>query len=89
MVRTEAYWGILAEVIVVTVSGTVPLFNHDTAEYVTISTAPVCVDWQVSTSPNMTSPVSSGRAYTSSDIDYTIKVLMTTLTCNSKLTQCR
>ena len=58
----------------ITVSGTAPLYNHDTNEYVSVSTSPVCVNWQVSTSPNMTSPVSSGTAYTSSDIDYTIKV---------------
>lgn len=58
----------------VTVTGTVPVFNHDEAEYVSVSTAPVCVNWQVSTSPNMTNPVSQGQAYTSSDIDYTVKV---------------
>ncbi|KAK5939260.1 hypothetical protein PMZ80_008563 [Knufia obscura] len=63
----------------VTVSGTVPLFNHDTEEYVSISTAPVCVDWQVSTSADMAKPVTSGRVYTSSDIDYTIKVEATKL----------
>lgn len=58
----------------VTVSGTAPLFNHNTNDYVSVSTAPVCVNWQISTSPNMTGPVNSGQAYTSSDIDYTIKV---------------
>lgn len=58
----------------ITVSGLAPLYDHSTERYVSVSTAPVCVDWQISTSPNMTNPVNSGRAYTSSDIDYTIKV---------------
>lgn len=58
----------------VTVTGTVPLYSHEHNEYVSVSAAPVCVNWQVSTSPNMTTPVSQGTAYTSSDIDYTIKV---------------
>ena len=58
----------------VTVSGTAPLFNHYSSANVSVSTAPVCVDWQISTSPEIGDIVNSGRAYTSSDIDYTIKV---------------
>ncbi|KAK5069213.1 hypothetical protein LTR64_008633 [Lithohypha guttulata] len=66
-------------ILVLTVTGLVPLFNHDTSEYVAVSTAPVCVNWQISTSPAMSSPVNQGTVYTSSDIDYTIKVEATKL----------
>lgn len=58
----------------VTVEGTVPLYNHDTLQYVQASSHPVCVDYEVSTSSDLSEPVSQGRAYTSSDIDYTIKI---------------
>lgn len=68
----------------VTVTGTVPLYNHDTEQYIAADTNPVCVDWKVwkqiastnGTSLNGTSvgpTVSSGTAYTTSDIDYTVK----------------
>ncbi|KAI6868168.1 hypothetical protein KC323_g3162 [Hortaea werneckii] len=57
-----------------TVRGTVPLYNHELLEYVYTSTSPVCVSYAVSTDRNMSNVVSSGRAYTSSDIDYTVKV---------------
>ncbi|KAI7214329.1 hypothetical protein KC333_g6075 [Hortaea werneckii] len=57
-----------------TVQGTVPLYNHELLEYVYTSTSPVCVSYAVSTDRNMSNVVSSGRAYTSSDIDYTVKV---------------
>ena len=39
-----------------------------------VSTAPVCVDYSVATDSTMEDVVSSGVAYTSSDIDYTLKV---------------
>jgi len=42
--------------------------------YALISTAPVCVNWRISTRPDIGMPVSSGQVYTSSDIDYTVKV---------------
>ncbi|KAF2086211.1 alkaline phosphatase-like protein [Saccharata proteae CBS 121410] len=57
-----------------TVSGTVPLFNHDTEEYIRVSTAPVCVNYKVATDSAMQDCVDSGTAYTTSDIDYTLKV---------------
>ncbi|KAF9638957.1 Alkaline phosphatase D-related protein [Lasiodiplodia theobromae] len=63
----------------VTVSGTVPLFNHDMQEYVRVSTAPVCVNYKVATDRKMEKVVHSGQAYTSSDIDWTIKVEATGL----------
>ncbi|KAJ3580041.1 hypothetical protein NPX13_g515 [Xylaria arbuscula] len=58
----------------VTVSGYVPLYDHSTEEYVLSSNAPVCIDWKVGTSETLEKIVDSGTAYTSSDIDYTIKV---------------
>jgi alkaline phosphatase D len=59
----------------VTVEGLVPYFSHETEKYIKSSTAPVCVEWKVSFHQKMTSAVvASGRAYTTSDIDYTIKV---------------
>jgi alkaline phosphatase D len=59
----------------VTVEGTVPYFSHETERYIKASRAPVCVDWKVSLSPDMSGQaVSQGKAYTTSDIDYTIKV---------------
>ncbi|KAI0868066.1 PhoD-like phosphatase [Hypoxylon argillaceum] len=58
----------------VTVSGYVPLYDHSTEEYVAASNAPVCVDWEIGTSKDLKHVVDSGTVYTSSDIDYTIKV---------------
>ncbi|KAH7398714.1 PhoD-like phosphatase-domain-containing protein, partial [Phaeosphaeria sp. MPI-PUGE-AT-0046c] len=59
----------------VTVEGLVPYFSHETKKYIAASKAPVCVDWKVSNNQNLTGEVtSSGRAYTTSDIDYTIKI---------------
>lgn len=58
----------------VTVSGYVPLYDHSTEQYVTKSDSPVCVDWKISASKSFEDIVDSGTAYTSSDIDYTVKV---------------
>ncbi|KAI1175008.1 PhoD-like phosphatase [Nemania sp. FL0916] len=58
----------------VTVSGYVPLYDHSTEQYVAASNSPVCVDWKIGTSKDLKHTVDSGTAYTSSDIDYTIKV---------------
>ena len=63
----------------VTVEGTVPLYNHDTQEYVRASANPVCVEWIVATDSELNDVVSGGQAFTSSDIDYTIKVEATGL----------
>ncbi|PPJ58391.1 hypothetical protein CBER1_08094 [Cercospora berteroae] len=54
-----------------TVSGYVPLYNHGPKQ---VSTAPVCAEWRVSRTSDFENVESSGTAYTSSDIDYTIKV---------------
>jgi alkaline phosphatase D len=58
----------------VTVSGYVPLYSHETAEYVKASKAPVCVEYKVAIDRGFKTCIDSGRVYTSSDIDYTIKV---------------
>lgn len=58
-----------------TVSGTVPLYNHNTDEYVEASSNPVCVEYVVSENEDLSDPVTDGKAYTSSDIDYTVKVI--------------
>ena len=57
-----------------TVSGYVPLYNHGPAVPADVTTAPICVEYKVSTSPNFTLVADGGIAYTSSDIDYTVKV---------------
>lgn len=68
----------------VTVEGTVPVYNHDTETYIEADANPICVEWAVwrQTSENGTSSngtyagpaESSGTAYTTSDIDFTVKV---------------
>jgi alkaline phosphatase D len=59
----------------VTVEGLVPYFSHETEKYIKASNSPICVDWTVSQSPDMSGDsTSNGRAFTTSDIDYTIKV---------------
>lgn len=69
-----------------TVEGTVALYNHDTESYIQADRSPICVDWAVfpydeTWANNDTKAgfagtakeVASGKAYTTSDIDYTIK----------------
>ncbi|KAG6006996.1 hypothetical protein E4U21_006516 [Claviceps maximensis] len=66
----------------VTVDGTAHLWSHETEKYVKADPHPVCVEWKVylgheslyiaGTAPRK--PVTSGTAYTTSDIDYTVKV---------------
>lgn len=58
----------------VTVEGTVPYYNHDTEEYIRAASKRACVDYKVSTDKSLRSVVSRGRAYTTSDIDFTVKV---------------
>ena len=59
-----------------TVSGYVPLYNpvpiyNDSAP---ASTAPVCVSYKVASDKSFSKVVDSGMAFTSSDVDYTLKV---------------
>ncbi|KAI4169681.1 MAG: hypothetical protein LQ343_005503 [Gyalolechia ehrenbergii] len=64
----------------VTVEGPVPLYNHDTETYIQADANPVCVDWKImQAAGNSTMPVSSGTAFTTGDIDYTVKVEATGL----------
>ncbi|KAK7977758.1 hypothetical protein PG988_005248 [Apiospora saccharicola] len=59
----------------VTVSGHVALYDHDNEAYVAKSDSPVCVDWKIGTSEKLKGKaVDSGRALTSSDVDWTVKV---------------
>lgn len=59
----------------VTVSGVVDLYNHETEKYIKADANPICVDWKVWTlNSTVTAPTSQGKAYTTSDIDFTIKV---------------
>lgn len=55
-----------------TVSGYVPLYNHGPVQ--DISTAPICVQFKVARTSDFKHVESSGTAYTSSDVDYTVKV---------------
>ena len=59
----------------VTVQGPVPLYNHDTEIYIQADANPICVSWKLMpTAGNSTTSVASGTAYTTGDIDYTVKV---------------
>lgn len=58
----------------ITVSGYVPLYSHETDQYVKASKAPICVSYKISTDAELKGCVDEGKAYTSSDIDYTVKV---------------
>ncbi|KAF4866547.1 Alkaline phosphatase D [Colletotrichum siamense] len=58
----------------VTVSGYVPLYDHSTDNYVQKSDSPVCIDWKIATDDKLATVVDSGTAYTSSDVDFTVKV---------------
>ncbi|EEH10033.1 alkaline phosphatase [Histoplasma capsulatum G186AR] len=60
----------------VTVSGTAPLYDHDNDKYVAVSTAPVCVEYKVAKDDKMRRVVTDGEVWTSSDVDYTVKVYM-------------
>ncbi|OTB08799.1 hypothetical protein M426DRAFT_262240 [Hypoxylon sp. CI-4A] len=74
-----------------TVEGPVPLYNHDTQIYIDADPSPICVEWRVLTN-GTGDVVTSGEAYTTSDIDYTVKVEATGLqpftTYNYQFTVC-
>lgn len=63
-----------------TVSGNVPLFNpvpiygHENEKLPPPSTSPVCVQWKIAEDKALVKVADSGTIYTSSDIDYTLKV---------------
>lgn len=61
----------------VTVDGLSPLYNHETERYIKADPNPICVEWKVfksKCSKGADNVVVSGKAYTTSDIDYTVKV---------------
>lgn len=58
----------------VTVSGDVGLYNHEREKYVKASAHPICVDYRVYADKDAWNVVNEGRAYTTSDIDFTVKV---------------
>ncbi|MCJ1313282.1 hypothetical protein MMC25_006959 [Agyrium rufum] len=61
-----------------TVEGNVPLYNpvpiYDTDEQRPVSTAPVCLNYKVTSDKALKKVVDHGTVYTSSDVDYTVKV---------------
>jgi alkaline phosphatase D len=63
----------------ITVEGSVPFYSHETERYIQTSSNPICLDWKIATDPAVTAVVNSGKAYTTSDIDYTTKVEATGL----------
>jgi alkaline phosphatase D len=58
----------------VTVSGFVPLYDHDNEKYVSVSKSPICVEYKVASDKDLKHLVYSGKVFTSSDVDYTVKV---------------
>lgn len=56
-----------------TVSGYAPLFDHDNEKYVAASKSPVCIDYKVAYDQALEEVVDSGRVFTSSDVDFTVK----------------
>lgn len=71
----------------VTVQGTVPLYNHDTEPYIQADANPICVDWKLTqAAANSNISVASGRAYTTGDIDYTVKVMAPSFVYNMSVT---
>ncbi|KJZ72285.1 hypothetical protein HIM_08326 [Hirsutella minnesotensis 3608] len=68
----------------VAVQGTAPLYSHETEKYVQADSHPICVEWRVFTpkygaNDRGSTTIAHGTAYTSSDIDYTVKVEATGL----------
>ena len=58
----------------ITVEGTVPFYSHETDQYIKSSAHPICLDWKVASDEKLGSMVASGQAFTTSDIDFTVKV---------------
>ncbi|KAG6080166.1 hypothetical protein E4U15_003432 [Claviceps sp. LM218 group G6] len=63
----------------VPVQGTVPLWSHETDRFAKTDPNPICVEWKVfecdddDDDDEARRPVTYGRAYTTSDVDYTVK----------------
>lgn len=65
----------------VTVTGPVGLYDHDNEAYVSRSAHPVCVEWKVFQEENSTTAVDRGEVWTSSDVDWTVKVCNLYIKC--------
>jgi len=64
------------------VDGTAGHYSHETEKYIKADPHPICVEWEVYESKSASGngkTAASGRAYTTSDIDYTVKVSMVSL----------
>jgi alkaline phosphatase D len=71
-----------------TVNGTAGLYSHETEKYIKADPHPICVEWNVfdsEPSSDKVKSVASGRAYTTSDIDYTIKVRIQSMGASIKV----
>ncbi|EMR71240.1 putative alkaline phosphatase-like protein [Eutypa lata UCREL1] len=62
-----------------TVEGTAALYSHETNAYIKADPDPVCVQWSVFEPSGGGDTAASGEAYTTSDIDFTVKVEATGL----------
>jgi len=60
----------------VTVTGYVELYDHDNDVFVKSSTHKICVDWVISTDKSFKEHSDKGTVHTSSDVDYTVKVIL-------------
>ncbi|KAM7205154.1 alkaline phosphatase [Naviculisporaceae sp. PSN 640] len=58
----------------VTVTGNVDLYSHETESYIKADANPICLEWKVWEPATKDKIVSQGKAYTTSDIDFTVKV---------------
>jgi alkaline phosphatase D len=58
----------------ITVSGYAGIYSHETEKYIKASKAPVCVSYKVASDKGLTKVVDKGTIYTSSDVDYTVKI---------------
>ncbi|KAF4465773.1 alkaline phosphatase [Fusarium albosuccineum] len=56
--------------------GTEPLYSHETKKFIDADPNPICLHWKVFPlgANDSQAVVSSGKAYTTADIDYTVKV---------------
>ncbi|KAF1808107.1 alkaline phosphatase-like protein [Eremomyces bilateralis CBS 781.70] len=58
----------------VVVTGNVPYYSHDTETYIKASKNPICVEYKVYSDKEARKVADKGTAYTTSDIDFTLKV---------------
>ncbi|KAF5561538.1 alkaline phosphatase [Fusarium phyllophilum] len=74
------------------IDGTEPLYSHETKKFIEADPNPICLHWKVFPvgKKDSKSVVSSGKAYTTADIDYTVeaKGLKPLTTYNYQFTVC-